>query len=323
MTAGSCQAMVSNVLSTRGVIRSASESWKAARLLAAMVVLAAGFETAAAQTNAPSNPAARPALAPPGVPPADKDTARQEASDERIAALLLSEAREELEFGELRSARRRLEVIVTRFATTSVGARARRLLEQLAVIDGVPMPPMPKGVASIETPLGAGPGAGQMAARAPGSGLLETDFSASGGDRVFFADGSDDVGGRGRRVLREKAAWLQRYPQVFVRIEGYADDAGSDEMNSAVALRRAEAVRDELVQAGLAPTRMHIAVFGRETPLSTCTAPECAAQNRRAVLVLTDARGAQLSPSQQANNGGVPASGLARPAPAPIGRRDR
>ena len=182
---------------------------------------------------------------------------------------------------------------------------------------------MPKGVASIETPLGAGPGAGQMAARAPGLGLLETDFSASGGDRVFFADGSDDVGGRGRRVLREKAAWLQRYPQVFVRIEGYADDAGSDEMNSAVALRRAEAVRDELVQAGLAPTRMHIAVFGRETPLSTCTAPECAAQNRRAVLVLTDARGAQLSPSQQANNGGVPASGLARPAPAPIGRRDR
>ncbi len=169
--------------------------------------------------------------------------------------------------------------------------------------------------------MGTATGTGQTAARAPGSGLLETDFSASGGDRVFFADGSVDVGGRGRRVLREKAVWLRRYPQVFVRIEGYADDAGGDEANSAIALRRAEAVRDGLVEAGLAATRLHIAVFGRETPLTTCTAPECAAQNRRAVLVLTDARGTRLSPSQQANNGGAPASGLARPAP--IGRRDR
>ena len=141
-----------------------------------------------------------------------------------------------------------------------------------------------------------------MAARAPGAGLLEADFSASGGDRVFFADGSEDVGGRGRHVLREKASWLQRHPQVFVRIEGYADDAGSDEINSAVALRRAEAVRDELVEAGLPAIRMHIAVFGRESPLATCPAPECAAQNRRAVLVLTDARGTRLSPAQQASN---------------------
>jgi peptidoglycan-associated lipoprotein len=320
MTAGSYQAMVSNVLSTRGP-NPASGTWQAARLLAATIVLIAGFETAAAQTATPSAPGARPALAPLGVPPANADAARQEASDERIAALLLSEAREELEFGELRSARRRLEVLVTRFAATSVGARARRLLEQLALIDGVPVPPMPKGAASIETPLGASSASGQLAARAPGSGLLETDFSASGGDRVFFSDGSDDVGGRGRRVLREKASWLQRHPQVFVRIEGYADDNGGDELNSAIALRRAESVRDELIGAGLDATRMHIAVFGRETPLSTCTAPECAAQNRRAVLVLTDARGARLSPTQQAENRTIPPKGRERPAP--VGRRDR
>jgi peptidoglycan-associated lipoprotein len=313
--------MAADVQCTRGLFGLASGSRKAARVLAAVAVLAAGIDTATAQTGAPIGPVQQPALAPLAIQPADKDTARQEASDERIAALLLSEAREELEFGELRNARRRLEVLVTRFAATTVGARARRLLEQLALIDGVPMPPMPKGVVSIEADRGNGPGAGQIAARTPGSGLLETDFSASGGDRIFFADGSDDVGGRGRRVLREKAAWLQRYPQVFLRIEGYADDAGNDETNSAVALRRAEAVRDVLIEAGLSATRMHLTVFGREQLLSTCTEPECAAQNRRAVMVLTDARGTQLSPSQQANNGaGLPA-GLGRPGP--IGRRDR
>lgn len=319
--------MVSNVPSARGVFRPVSGVWKAVGLLAAMAAASACIGPAVAQTAAPAPAIQRPAvvsppaLAPLSTQPADKENARQEASDERIAALLLSEAREELEFGELRNARRRLEVLVTRFAATSVGARARRLLEQLALIDGVPMPVMPKATMKVEAPRGAAAGAEPIAARAPGSGLLESDFSASGGDRVFFADSSDDVGGRGRRVLREKAAWLQRHPQVFVRIEGYADDTGNDQLNSAIALRRAEAVRDELVTAGLLPTRLHITVYGRESLLSPCTAPECAAQNRRAVLVLTDARGARLAPPQQASNEAGPSA--SRDRPGPIGRRDR
>ena len=316
MTAGSYQAMVSNVLSTRGLFRPVPGPRKVVPILAMMIALGFGFD-AAAQTTMPNGAGPQPALAPLAAPPADKDRARQEASDERIAALQLSEAREELELGELRNARRRLEVLVTRFAASSVGSRARRLLEQLALIDGVPMPVMPKSTMKVEPPRG--PGAEPIAARAPGSGLLEADFTASGGDRVFFADSSDDVGGRGRRVLREKAAWLQRYPQVFLRIEGYADDTGNDETNSAIALRRAESVRDELVAAGLAPTRLHITVFGRESLLSPCTSPECAAQNRRAVLVLTDARGVRLSPTQHASDDTTPGSGFA----ASIRRRDR
>jgi peptidoglycan-associated lipoprotein len=310
--------MVSNVLSTRGLFHPVSGSWKAVPLLAMVITLGCSFH-AAAQTTLPNQAGPRPALAPLSAPPIDKDKARQEASDERIAALLLSEAREELELGELRNARRRLEVLVTRFAASTVATRARRLLEQLALIDGVPMPVMPKATMKVEAPRGPGPGAEPIAARAPGSGLLEADFSASGGDRVFFADSSDDVGGRGRRVLREKASWLQRYPQVFVRIEGYADDTGNDETNSTIALRRAEAVRDELVTAGLAPTRLHITVFGRESLLSPCASPECAAQNRRAVLVLTDARGVRLSPTQHASDDTAAARGLS----ASIRRRDR
>jgi peptidoglycan-associated lipoprotein len=319
MTAGSYQAMVSNVFSTRGCCRPAPGTQNGVRLLLALVILVGGIGHAAAQTGAPASPTQRPSLAPLATQPAHKDTARQEAADERIAALLLSEAREELEFGELRSARRRLEVLVTRFAKTSIAARARRLLEQLALIDGVPMPAIPKTTMKVEATRGNA--TEQISARTPGASLLEADFSASGGDRVFFADGSDDVGGRGRRILREKGAWLQRHPQVFVRIEGHADDDGGDELNSGVALRRAESVRDQLVEAGVTVTRMHIAVFGRESPLSTCTAPECAAQNRRAVLVLTDARGSRLSPSEQARNNGALAAG--RDRAGQTGRRDR
>jgi peptidoglycan-associated lipoprotein len=275
-------------------------------ILLATFLAAPPLTPASAQTVTPEQ---QPAVAPLTTPDSSRDTARQQAADERMAALLLSEAREELELGDLRNARRRLEILVTRFASTSVSPRARRLLEQLSLIDGGPMPPMPKA-APVETRRAGEPSSIQLATRAPGASILEADFSATG-DRLFFADGSDDAGGRGRRVLREKANWLRRHPQVFVRIEGYADDTGSDDMNSALALRRAETVRDLLVEAGISATRMHIAAFGRENRVATCLSPECAAQNRRAVLILTDARGVRLGapPPQQ--------------RPPPPGRRDR
>ncbi len=254
----------------------------------------------------------RPSITQLTAPEADTDTAKLEAANERVAAFLIAEAREELELGELRSARRRLEVLVTRYASTSVAPRARRLLEQLAMIDGYPVPPIPKGVERLEPQRAAQPGGATLNTRPPGTNLLEADFSASGGDRLFFAEGSDDVGGRGLRILREKADWLRRHGKVFVRIEGHADDIGGDDINGALALRRAETVRDVLVEAGVPATRMHIAAFGRENRISPCTLPSCAAQNRRAVLVLTDARGTKLSAAQPVDATGKPMRGPGR-----------
>lgn len=267
----------------------------------------------------------RPAVTQLSAPESDADTARLEAANERVAAFLIAEAREELGLGELRSARRRLEILVTRYGSTSVAIRARRMLEQLAAFDGFPVPPIAKSVSKIDptppTPSSGGP----LSARAPGTSLMEADFSASGGDRLFFAESSDEVGGRGMRILREKADWLQRNGKIFLRIEGHADDLGNDDRNSALALRRAEIVRDLLVDAGVPATRMHIAAFGRESRIAPCAAPSCAAQNRRAILVLTDARGTRLSaPSQQASAAG-PAFGptLVPASPGPGLRRDR
>lgn len=256
--------------------------------------------------------AKKPSITQLAAPETDTDTAKREAANERIAAFLIAEAREELELGELRSARRRLEVLVTRYASTSVAPRARRLLEQLAMIDGYPVPPVPKGAERLTPERAAQPAGVTLNARPPGANFLEADFSASGGDRLFFAEGSDEVGGRGLRILREKADWLRRHAKVFVRIEGHADDLGGDDINSALALRRAETVRDVLVEAGVPATRMHIAAFGRESRISTCNLPSCAAQNRRAVLVLTDARGTKLSAARPAAVAGRPAQGTGR-----------
>lgn len=311
------------VNSTTG--RARQPSWLGASFAGGLALALAGLLLVSGSVSAQQGTASRPGVTQLAVPEADTDATRQEAANERVAAFLIAEAREELELGELRSARRRLEVLVTRYASTSVAPRARRLLEQLAVIDGYPIPPAPKGAAQIDPKQAVPSGPGTLSARPPGTSLIEADFSASGSDRLFFADGSDEVGGRGVRILREKAEWLRRNAKVFVRIEGHADDQGGDEINSALALKRAETVRDHLVEAGVPATRMHIAAFGRESRISPCPAPGCAAQNRRAVLVLTDARGKRLSASTpQSASAEAPRGPAQIPgSPGPVLRRDR
>src|SRR4051812_7591079 len=59
---------------------------------------------------------------------------------------------------------------------------------------------------------------------APGS---QGDLTAQAGDRVFFDTDSTDLSGEGRAVLEKQAAWLQKYPNVAVTIEGHADERGT------------------------------------------------------------------------------------------------
>ena len=81
---------------------------------------------------------------------------------------------------------------------------------------------------------------------------------------MFFSDGSAELGARGRIALEAQAAWLERYPNLAVTIEGHADDAGAVGHNLEVSPRRAEAVRRRLIQIGVAPERIRTVAYGRE-----------------------------------------------------------
>ena len=112
------------------------------------------------------------------------------------------------------------------------------------------------------------------------------DFQSQVGDRVFFSDASAELGSRGRVALEAQAAWLVRYPNLSVIVEGHADDAGGIDHNLEVSQRRADVVRRRLIQMGVAPERVRVVAFGRARPIAECPAAECAAQNRRAVTVI-------------------------------------
>jgi outer membrane protein OmpA-like peptidoglycan-associated protein len=118
------------------------------------------------------------------------------------------------------------------------------------------------------------------------------EFQTQVGDRVFFSEGSAELGARARTALEAQAAWLTRNTSLAVTIEGHADD--SRLIDSDVSRRRAEAVRRRLIEKGVAAERIEIVAYGRDRPIAECGAPGCAAQNRRAVTVVGAPRATAL-----------------------------
>lgn len=73
-----------------------------------------------------------------------------------------------------------------------------------------------------------------------------------------------------------------------VQIFGHTDDIGSAEYNQKLSLRRAESVRNYLVEAGLDPSIVTVKGFGKSNPLVEGTSAEARAKNRRVEVGIID-----------------------------------
>lgn len=212
--------------------------------------------------------------------------------DESSAALQLDMARDHLARRETMRGAAILEAIVGRYPQTAAAMEARDILREIGDTsrqqDARTAPAVP---AAGPAPVPSGSRAAIEAAPAPTPDLstqarLDDQFRASVGDRVYFADGSVDLGKRAHDVLALQALWLRGHPQAIAMIEGHADDRGGNEQNSALAMRRAEVVRDRLVWEGVAPAQLQVLGRGRERRVAVCEQPICSAQNRRAVTII-------------------------------------
>src|SRR5262245_34970253 len=66
------------------------------------------------------------------------------------------------------------------------------------------------------------------------------DFIVNVGRRLYFREGSAELSEEARQTLDKQAAWLARYPSWRVKIEGFADEAGSADFNRQLGMKRAE-----------------------------------------------------------------------------------
>jgi peptidoglycan-associated lipoprotein len=89
-----------------------------------------------------------------------------------------------------------------------------------------------------------------------------------------------------RAILDAKIPILRANPNVRIRIEGNADERGSDEYNMALGMRRAQAAKQYLVDHGIDAGRIDISSNGEERPVCQEHDESCWSQNRRDEFVI-------------------------------------
>lgn len=106
------------------------------------------------------------------------------------------------------------------------------------------------------------------------------------GTPVYFELDQADLTEEGRAILDAKRDAMQRQPEIRIRIEGHADDTGSDEYNMALGERRAATARRYLVEGGITEGRIAIVSRGEERPACTDGTEACRSRNRRDEFIL-------------------------------------
>jgi len=72
------------------------------------------------------------------------------------------------------------------------------------------------------------------------------DFFLNVGDRVFFNENSAELSPTAIVTLDKQIAWLVKYPNYRITIEGHTDEKGDKKKNLKLADQRAQAVRSYL-----------------------------------------------------------------------------
>jgi OOP family OmpA-OmpF porin len=101
---------------------------------------------------------------------------------------------------------------------------------------------------------------------------------------IRFANGKAELTASSTPVLQEIAAAMKANPEVKVEIQGHTDSRGSLALNERLSQERADAVRNYLLDQGIAPERMRAKGYGPHRPIADNNTADGRAQNRRVEL---------------------------------------
>jgi peptidoglycan-associated lipoprotein len=101
---------------------------------------------------------------------------------------------------------------------------------------------------------------------------------------IYFEIGRKGLTDEGKAQLSAQAAMLQQHEDYGVLIQGYTDQQGSTSYNKQLGMKRAETVKAELVNAGIAEYRIKTVSLGEEGVLCVDSSDTCRQMNRRVHL---------------------------------------
>jgi peptidoglycan-associated lipoprotein len=105
--------------------------------------------------------------------------------------------------------------------------------------------------------------------------------------RIHFALDRADLSADARATLAAKVEILRTSPGLTLRIDGHADERGSDEYNLALSKRRAAEAKRFMMGQGIEADRLETVGYGEEQPLDSSSGEAAWATNRRADFRVT------------------------------------
>jgi peptidoglycan-associated lipoprotein len=125
-----------------------------------------------------------------------------------------------------------------------------------------------------------------------------TDTGSAGGvrsrdavlvERINFRFDDPSLSPEAKARLAAKATVLRASPGIRLRVEGHADEQGSDAYNQALGMRRALSAKRFLVQKGVDAQRLHVISYGEKRPVERGHSEAAWSVNRRVdFTILTD-----------------------------------
>jgi outer membrane protein OmpA-like peptidoglycan-associated protein len=110
------------------------------------------------------------------------------------------------------------------------------------------------------------------------------------GDLLFSTDKAQ-VSSGGKHNVQKLADFLNQYPKYKVLVEGYTDSTGSDDYNQELSERRANAVREALLEAGIGSDRVTTHGYGKAFPVAGNDTAAGRQLNRRVEIIFSDSNG--------------------------------
>jgi outer membrane protein OmpA-like peptidoglycan-associated protein len=98
---------------------------------------------------------------------------------------------------------------------------------------------------------------------------------------ITFATGKAEITSESGETLQKALRTLQTYPEISVEIGGHTDNVGSRSSNQRLSQRRAESVREWLIENGIDASRLTAVGYGEDQPAVDNDTPENRAKNRR------------------------------------------
>ncbi len=107
-------------------------------------------------------------------------------------------------------------------------------------------------------------------------------LTATFNSEVLFDHDSFVLRPGGYNEIDRVARVLNQYPDTTIRVEGYTDASGREDYNLRLSERRAQSVKNALIQRGVSPDRIAAIGFGESRSLSSNPAA-----NRRVNIVIS------------------------------------